>query len=485
MITTDQLFKLIEPYLFAFPSKEDVIREIFNDDIISFTTKTEEDIEKEINENLNNYFKKQFEDNKLVELTEKYIEANDRALSRKNIIFLDEILANSEYEPSYEDLESLLEIPELKVYVKKTKNDKTNLVERIKEFQELQEFEKELNKVSYEYDGDNIVDIYMADKDRYDLLTPAEERYYIKKYQEEGDHEAYDILAGANQGLCIKVAKMYLNRGLSLLDLIQEGNMGLIKAINRFDLSKKTKLSTYATWWILQAVKLAVRDSAKTIHIPRGLIDIQYKIKRVEETYSSKTKSEPSIEELAEIIGVSEKRIREAKKYDLTMVSFDKPIMNNDEDNDSTLGDFLTSDAIEAPEKGSEDQAEHEVYEFLLNKLIEKKGVTKPERTVQVIRLRYGSELYNEETYKLIKKYNLPFKEKYTLKDVGKIFGVTRERIRQLQAKGIDKMIDYTELYNVDIYERENYKQKLKRRLLKEEEYQEKIKRGQEKKEEE
>jgi RNA polymerase primary sigma factor len=205
----------------------------------------------------------------------------------------------------------------------------------------------------------------------------------------------------------------------------------------------------------------------------------------VEETYSSKTKSEPSIEELAEIIGVSEKRIREAKKYDLTMVSFDKPIMNNDEDNDSTLGDFLTSDAIEAPEKGSEDQAEHEVYEFLLNKLIEKKGVTKPERTVQVIRLRYGSELYNEETYKLIKKYNLPFKEKYTLKDVGKIFGVTRERIRQLQAKGIDKMIDYTELYNVDIYERENYKQKLKRRLLKEEEYQEKIKRGQEKKEEE
>ena len=252
-----------------------------------------------------------------------------------------------------------------------------------------------------------------------------------------------------------------------MLDLIQEGNLGLIKAINRFDLNKKTKLSTYAIWWIRQSVTVAIRDQAKTIRIPRALAEIQEKIRRIEENYSSQYKAEPSIEELAQLIGVSEKRIREAKKYELKMVSFDKPV-NEEESDASSLGDFLTTDDIETPEEISDKQTIHEVFDKMLTILGNDTKVTQAKRKEQIIRLRMGNEIFNDEIYKIIRNKKLPDKDRYTLEDLGKAFNRTRERIRQLEADGIDKLIDYTDRYQIDIFPNENYKQKVKRRLEKE-----------------
>ena len=463
MITTEELFKLIENYLFAFSSKEEAIEVIFNNDIKSFTTKTPEEIEKEINRNLNKYFKKQFEDNKLIETVKKYIENSGKALSRKSMMFLDDILVNSEYDLTFEDIEKLLDIKELQVYLKASKNDKTSLVERIKEFQETQELEKELENIPEEayYDTSDIENIYFADISRYKLLTAEEERYYLKKYLEEEDAEAFDILVGSNQGLCKKVARIYLNRGLSFLDLIQEGNIGLIKAIQRFDLSRPTKFSTYAMWWIRQAIKVAISDYSRTIRIPRNLGDVQEKIKKLEEAYESETGETLTIKQLSELTGIREERIKDAKRFELRMISFDKPV-KEDED-ESTIGDFMVSDIIETPEEIADKQAEHDTYELLFKILRESSNLTNPERSEQIMRLRMGIEVYNDETYRIIKKSGLPIKDKYTLEEVAQIYGITRERVRQLQEKCRKKMSSLAAQNDINTFENENYKTKIKK----------------------
>ena len=469
MISTEELFKLIENYIFAFPSKEELIKVVFNDDIETFTKMREEKIEEKVNKNLSEYFKKQFEEDKLIEIIKKYIESKGKALSKKDMMFLDEIIILSGYEITYEEIEKLLEIKEIVVYVNNTKKDETFLVEQIKEFQELQEFEKEDEEETphkKNYEGEDIVEKYYSDISNYDLLTEEEEKYYIKRFQTEGDPEAFEILVGSNQGLCQKVARAFKNRGLSFLDLVQEGNIGLMKALERFDLNRKTKLSTYAMWWIRQAVRRALYENSKTIRLPMHIIEAQEKISKASESFCAENGREPNIEELQQLTGLTEKKIKDALKADIKMVSFEKPV-NEEESDASEFGDFVTSEDIETPHELADKEAEHEAYELLFRLLREDSLIPQAARTEQIIRLRMGIEVYNEVTYKIIKSCGLPLKDKYTLEDVGKIFGRTRERIRQLQKKGIDRMTVLAAKYNIDIFENEKYKSMVKKRIQK------------------
>ena len=437
MITTDKLFELIDEYIFALPSKKEIIKHIFNNDIKSFTTMNQDEIEKKVNRNLLRYFKKQFESNKLPNIIEKYIKTKkSKELSKEDMSFLDNIIIETEYEVTYEDLETLLNIKEINDYLSSTTKDTIELVEKLRQFIEIQdEEEKEDNTTTEEYDGTDIEKLYERDCKRYNLLTYEEERYYLKKYQEEKDFDAYDILVGSNQGLCKKIARKYEGRGLSKLDLIQEGNIGLIKSLDNFNLKRETKLSTYAVWWIDQAARKALRDKGKTIRIPVHVQEEQNKLRMVENKYIAEHGTEPTIEELSELSGFTFDKIQELRKNELKMVSFDKKVSQEDDDG-STLGDFIKSD-IETPEEIIDKNAEKELIEGYLQRLANDSNEKDGARKAQIIRLRYGIELYNVETYEIIRRSGFEVKDKYILEDVGKMFGVTRERIRQLEGKAI------------------------------------------------
>lgn len=473
MITTEELFELIEKYLFAFSSKEDAIKHIFNNDLNFYTKLDEKEIEKRINKNLIKYFRKQFESNKLPTLIKKYIKSNKlKRLSKNDMMFLDNIIIETEYEVTYEDLEKLLKIKQIEKYLKVAVKDEIELVEKLREFIELQESEEEVEEEEEEkeeeYDGADIEKLYERDAKRYELLTKEQERYYIKKYQEEDDPEAFDILVGSNQGLCKKVAARYEGRGLSKLDLIQEGNFGLMKCLKKFDLKRDTKLSTYAMWWIDQAMQKGIKDLGRTIRIPVHIIDSQDKLNRIENKFIATHGYEPTIEELVELTGFAAEQIKKLKDSDLKMVSFDKKVQTDD-DSGSTLGEFIKSD-IETPEELADIAADHDVLEGYLERLITDQNEKDGKREAQILRLRFGIELYNDESYRLIKKAGLEVKDKYILEDVAKMFGVTRERIRQLQNRGINTIIKYSIPYKRQLEVDDSIQYKKKKKNKKEEE---------------
>ena len=438
-MTTDELFGLLEPHAYAFKSTMDIIREIFEGDIAAFGRMEPKEIEEKINENLNKYYKKQFEEGKLEPIVRDFIYSHGNALSKKNMELLDNIIIESDYELKFEDMQKLLEIKELMVYVNNTKDDKSTLSVNIKEFQEDQEILQDIKEIKTEkYEGEDIDKLYLSDIGQIPLLTEEEERYYMKKYKEEDDEEAYERLVNSNLRLVVAIAKKYLGRGLSLLDMVQEGNIGLIKSIQKFDISRNGRVSTYATWWIRQAITRAIADQAKTIRIPVHLIEIQNKVKRESDSFLKLNGREPNAEELQQLTGLTKNQIKDAITYgDIRPISFDQPAKADDPD--ATIGDFLTSDSIDLPEDVIEKQSAHDTWELLLKMLREDNLVPQRKRMEQVIRLRFGIELYNEETYELIKQAGFPVKDFYTLNETGKIFGVTRERIRQIESQGVNR----------------------------------------------
>ena len=440
-MSTDEVYKLIEDYIFAFSSKKEALDVLFNGEIDSYKELEKEEIEKLVNKNIITYFSQQFQKKKLVSIIKKYIRKNKNNFDEKDINFFDNLIINCSYELTIEEVSKLSDIKEIKDLMEKDHKIKGIIIEAIKELEEDEKetIEEVSDKNSY-FNGD-IYSLYNKDISKYKVMSAEQEIEYFRRYKEENDREAFDILVLCNQGLCKKVADKYIGRGLPKLDLIQEGNIGLMKAIEKFDPNLGFKLSTYSMWWIRQAIKRALYENSTTIRIPNHMRERQEKIALATNNYEKEYSKEPSIELLSTMTGLTKKEIKEAKKYDLKAVSFDKKVQT-DEDDSSTLGDFIQSE-IESPEELAMNKTDSEVLESLLERLCNDSSVKNGKRLAQIMRLRYGSELYNAESYMLIANANIELKDKYTLVDVGIIFGVTRERIRQLEEKTIRHLKRY------------------------------------------
>jgi RNA polymerase primary sigma factor len=256
------------------------------------------------------------------------------------------------------------------------------------------------------------VRMYLKEIGRVDLLS-AEEEIELAKRIEQGDEEAKRRLAEANLRLVVSIAKRYVGRGMLFLDLIQEGNMGLIKAVEKFDYRKGYKFSTYATWWIRQAITRAIADQARTIRIPVHMVETINKLIRVQRQLLQDLGREPTPEEIGEEMDLPPEKVREILKIAQEPVSLETPI---GEEDDSHLGDFIEDHEATSP-------SEHAAYE-LLKEQLEDVLDTLTDREENVLRLRFG----------------LDDGRTRTLEEVGKVFGVTRERIRQIEAKALRKL---------------------------------------------
>ena len=264
-------------------------------------------------------------------------------------------------------------------------------------------------------DGISIEDpvrMYLKEIGKVPLLS-AEEEIELAKRMENGDQEAKKRLAEANLRLVVSIANRYVGRGMLFLDLIQEGNLGLIKAVEKFDYRKGYKFSTYATWWIRQAITRAIADQARTIRIPVHMVETINKLIRVSRQLLQELGREPTPEEISEEMGMPVDRVREILKISQEPVSLETPI---GEEEDSHLGDFIQDDNVPVP-------AEAASFTLLREQLVEVLG-TLTEREQKVLRLRFG----------------LDDGRARTLEEVGKEFNVTRERIRQIEAKALRKL---------------------------------------------
>ena len=259
---------------------------------------------------------------------------------------------------------------------------------------------------------DDPVRMYLKEIGRVDLLTADEEKELAAR-MEMGDNEAKDHLTTANLRLVVSIAKRYTGRGLSFLDLIQEGNLGLIKAVDKFDYRKGYKFSTYATWWIRQAITRAIADQARTIRIPVHMVETINKMIRIQRQLLQKLGREPEPEEIAAEMEITVEKVREIMKISQEPVSLEKPI---GEEEDSFLGDFIPDDDAPSP-------SEQASFALLKEQLFEVLKELTP-REEKVLRLRFG----------------LDDGRTRTLEEVGREFDVTRERIRQIEAKALRKL---------------------------------------------
>jgi len=256
------------------------------------------------------------------------------------------------------------------------------------------------------------VRMYLKEIGQIKLLTLQEESELADRII-AGDEEAKNILAEANLRLVVSIAKRYVGRGMLFLDLIQEGNIGLMKAVDKFDVSKGYKFSTYATWWIRQAITRAIADQARTIRVPVHMVETINKLARVQRQLTLELNREPSEEELAKKMGTTVEKVREIYKISQDPVSLETPI---GEEDDSHLGDFIKDERNLSPEEF----ATNEMLKDEISQVLE----TLTEREEKVIRLRFGLEDGKPRT----------------LEEVGQMFGVTRERIRQIEAKALRKL---------------------------------------------
>ena len=305
---------------------------------------------------------------------------------------------------SLDELYNILTENQIEVRPEDEENEPVNLEEDI----EVIDIPNESKDMSV---NDN-VRMYLKEIGKISLLNLEEEQKLSKRVA-EGDEGAKRLLAESNLRLVVSIAKRYVGRGLLFLDLIQEGNIGLMKAVEKFDYDKGYKFSTYATWWIRQAITRALADQARTIRVPVHMVETINKMARIERQMTLELNREPSDEELARKMNLSINKIVEIRKISQDPVSLETPI---GEEDDSHLGDFLADERTMSPE-------EFATYEILKDELRDVlKTLTKREE--EVLELRFG----------------LLDGSCHTLEEVGKKFGVTRERIRQIEAKALRKL---------------------------------------------
>ncbi len=267
-------------------------------------------------------------------------------------------------------------------------------------------------ELAAEYNLDDPVRMYLKEIGQVHLLTADEEIELAKKVS-EGDKAAKDKLTEANLRLVVSIAKKYSGRGLHILDLIQEGNTGLIRAVDKFDYTKGNKFSTYATWWIRQAITRAIADQARTIRVPVHMVEVINKATRCNRKLVQELGREPTLEEIAEELNLPIEKIIEANRTAADTLSLDMPV--GDEE-DTTIGSFVEDDNTPGPADATSNALLAEALAEILGTLTE--------READVLRMRFG--MYDGRTH--------------TLEEVGQIFGVTRERIRQIENKAIRKL---------------------------------------------
>ncbi len=350
----------------------------------------------------------------------KLIALKELAKSKRNVLELAEInnfLADVELDE--EKTERVIEFLEASgVDVLRISDDKDTDDDMILELEASGEVpdEEEIENIDLSVpDGVSIEDpvrMYLKEIGKVPLLS-AEEEVELANRMEAGDMEAKKKLAEANLRLVVSIAKRYVGRGMLFLDLIQEGNLGLIKAVEKFDYRKGFKFSTYATWWIRQAITRAIADQARTIRIPVHMVETINKFVRVQRQLLQELGREPYPEEIAKYMNMPVDRVREIQKISLEPVSLETPI---GEEEDSHLGDFIQDDNVPVP-------AEAAAFTLLREQLEEVLG-TLTEREQKVLKLRFGLEDGRART----------------LEEVGKEFKVTRERIRQIEAKALRKL---------------------------------------------
>ena len=352
--------------------------------------------------------------------SEKLVELLELAKKKKNVLeyqeisdfFKDQPLEVEQMEKVYDFLEAS-GVDVLRI----SGNDDSLMLDDDADLDKLDDEEEiELDKIDLSVpEGVSIEDpvrMYLKEIGKVSLLT-ADEEIELAKRMEQGDEEAKKRLAEANLRLVVSIAKRYVGRGMLFLDLIQEGNLGLIKAVEKFDYRKGYKFSTYATWWIRQAITRAIADQARTIRIPVHMVETINKLIRVSRQLLQELGREPTPEEIAEEMKMNVERGREILKISQEPVSLETPI---GEEEDSHLGDFIQDDNVPVP-------ADAAAFTLLKEQLIEVLG-TLTEREQKVLRLRFG----------------LDDGRARTLEEVGKEFNVTRERIRQIEAKALRKL---------------------------------------------
>ena len=270
----------------------------------------------------------------------------------------------------------------------------------------------EIEKIQEGLAIDDPVRMYLKEIGQVPLLEADKEHELAEKMM-NGDEHAKNMIVQANLRLVVSIAKKHVGKGMAFLDLIQEGNLGLMKAVDKFDYSKGFKFSTYATWWIRQAITRAIADQARTVRIPVHMVETIHKVSRVSRNLLQELGREPTPEEIAEAIGMTPEKVRDTMKYALEPVSLETPI---GEEEDSHLGDFIPDEDSPAPS----DAASYTLLKEQLNEVLH----TLTPREEQVLKLRFG--LLDGKTR--------------TLEEVGMAFKITRERIRQIEAKALRKL---------------------------------------------
>ena len=323
------------------------------------------------------------------------------------------VLSRQEISDAFKEVDITPE--EIEQFYDRLEKEEVEVVDDMdKELEDIEVSKEELEDLSVP-EGINIDDhvkMYLKEIGKVNLLSPDEELELAKRMS-EGDEEAKKRLAEANLRLVVSIAKRYVGRGMLFLDLIQEGNLGLIKAVDKFDYTKGYKFSTYATWWIRQAITRAIADQARTIRIPVHMVETINKLVRVSRQMVQELGREPLPEELAKELNMSVEKVREISKISQEPVSLETPI---GEEEDSHLGDFIPDDDAPAPSEAAS-------FVLLKEQLVEVLKTLTP-REAKVLKLRFGLEDGRQRT----------------LEEVGKEFDVTRERIRQIEAKALRKL---------------------------------------------